>query len=411
MSGLDARGGALVPALSLLLLLALLATLSLMAGGADLLLAARFARERAAFHAAEAGLAGVLTELRRDDLVPPEAFHPPWADPAVPERRWREGDWELSRRVRILADARNCDGDESTPVVLYNRSFGYAGSSRERGGFPVFQALVSASSGESRHAVVAEVAPVGCFPEVPAAWLAAGPLSLSGRFHISGAPHGADGTPIPGAEQQPAVISAGEIRLADGAEAEGLGCVGSAAVVGGASTPVPNDPLAALNAGDTLERLEDLSPPPADRALTGVAWSRGDYAGGLDGEGVLLVHNPDFDPVRHEASRLVLEEGVVTPEWDPSYSHLDPARRPARLQVVRGGAFRGVLIADALGACEQELALTGALVTLSRSPLEVRASAPFRISYSPAAAQSAGRGPLAHLAAFRPLPATPSRTD
>ena len=66
-----------------------------------------------------------------------------------------------------------------------------------------------------------------------------------------------------------------------------------------------------------------------------ILWVRGDYAGPLAGEGILVVHNPAFDPLRHEASRRALEEGVFVEGYDPAYSHLEPARQPARLEVNR----------------------------------------------------------------------------
>ena len=115
-------------------------------------------------------------------------------------------------------------------------------------------------------------------------------------------------------------------------------------------------------------------PPRAARgaALRRGSWSRG-TTGPLDGRGILVVHNPAFDPVRARGVAAALEEGVLA-RVDPAYSHLDPARQPARLELSAGGAFSGVIIADAVGSCAGRFTLTGALVTLSRSPLAVTAS-------------------------------------
>jgi hypothetical protein len=136
-------------------------------------------------------------------------------------------------------------------------------------------------------------------------------------------------------------------------------------------------------------------------------WSRGGFSGPLTGRGILVVHNPAFDPVRHEASRRAIEEGVVDEGYDPAYSHLDPARQPARLELMAGGDYRGVIIADTLGVCAAGFSLAGALVTLTRSPLTVMGEAPLRIAHDAEAIAAAGRGPLRHLVGFRPLPATP----
>jgi hypothetical protein len=120
------------------------------------------------------------------------------------------------------------------------------------------------------------------------------------------------------------------------------------------------------------------------------------------------VHNPAFDPIRHEASRRTIEEGVSVEGYDPAYSHLDPSRQPARLELMLGGAFRGVIVADTVGICAAGFTLSGALVTLSRSPQTVRGDAPLRVAHAPEAVGQAGRGPLRHLVGFRPLPAPPA---
>jgi hypothetical protein len=65
------------------------------------------------------------------------------------------------------------------------------------------------------------------------------------------------------------------------------------------------------------------------------------------------------------------------------------------------------VIADTIGSFATGFTLTGALVTLTRSPLAVAASAPLRISASPAAVERAGRGPLRFVASFRPVAAGP----
>jgi hypothetical protein len=168
-----------------------------------------------------------------------------------------------------------------------------------------------------------------------------------------------------------------------------------------------DDVLGILSAGVTLARLEELSEPVPGAEPRGILWSRGDYEGPLTGEGILVVHNPAFDPVRHAASRRAIEEGVLIEGYDPAYSHLDPARQPARLELMIGGVFRGVIVADTIGVCAAGFTLNGALVTLSRSPQSVTGEAPLKIVHAPEAIRQAGRGPLRHLVGFRPLPPLP----
>lgn len=385
MSSPGEQGSALVPAISMLAALGLLSAMAIMAGGADLTLSTRLARERAAFYAAESALTTTLSELEEAGAgLPEETFSAPWPAPGLPIHRWRDGAWSCSRSVALVPDARDADGDPATTVVLFDRSFGYADSPRERGGYPLVQLLVTAESGEGRRGVVAEVAPVTCAPRLDAAWTAAGPLELSGDIAVAGAP--------------PAVVGRGPVLLGEGA-----------AVSGGIAVDpllaLPDEPLSVLAAGASLRRLEDLPAPVPDVVRSGIAWSRGDFAGSLEGGGILVVHNPRFDPLKHEASRLAIEEGVFLEGRDPAYSHLDPARQPARLEILRGGSFRGVIVADTIGSCGADFTLTGALVTLSRSPQTLTARAPLRLTHSREAIAGAGRGPLRHLVAFRPLAA------
>lgn len=383
----DQRGSALVAAVGVLSVMTLLATMSLLAGGADLVISTRQARERSVFYAAESALETAKAELASGSgPIPEAAFHAPWPTPGIPVRRWQDGEWACSRRVCLIPDLGDVDGDPATTVVLFNRSFGHAASPLLRGGYPVVQLLVSARGGGSLQAIVAELAPVTCSPLVAAAWTAAGPLQLSGAIRVEGT------------TTLPALAGGSPVRLSDGAVVAGE-------LVSGPSPP-PAGVLQILNPGATLSRLDEIPEPPAGNSPVGLLWVRGDYSGPLDGGGILIVHNPSFDPAKHEASRMALEEGVFGEEYDPAYSHLDPSRQPARLDIPTGGEFSGVIIADAVGDATARFTLTGALVTLTRSPLDFGASSPLRIVGSRDAIERSGRGALLRQIGFRPLAPT-----
>jgi hypothetical protein len=102
---------------------------------------------------------------------------------------------------------------------------------------------------------------------------------------------------------------------------------------------------------------------------------------------------------------------VLSGEYDPAYSHLDPSRQPARLEIISGGSFSGVIITDMVGGAAAPFTLTGALVTLIRSPLALTASSPLRIIGSPAAIERSGRGALRHRVGFRPVTVTSEQPD
>ena len=380
-------GSALLPAVSVLAMLSILSMMALLAGGADLMLSTRLSRERAVFYASESALEATLVEISRPGgPIPEETFFSPWPVPALPVRRWRDGAWSCARSISLLPDVRDTDHDPATPVVLFNRGFGYAESPLDEGGFPVVQVLSLADGGQSRQAIAAEVAPVTCAPRVAAAWTASGPLDLAGDIHVTGGP--------------PALVARGLVRLADGTAIGGEIAVDP-------DLPLPDDVLGILDAGGSLARIEDLPEPEPGETLRGVVWSRRDYAGQLEGEGILVVHNPAFDPVKYEASRRSLAEGISVEGLDPSYSHLDPSRQPARLEILREGTFRGVILTDVVGACVASFELVGGLITLSRSPQTVQGQGSLKVTYAAAAVERSGRGPLRHVTAFRPLSEPP----
>jgi hypothetical protein len=382
-----------VAAIGVLSVLTIVATMSLMAGGADLAITARQARERSVFYAAESALESAMVELASGSAaIPEESFRAPWPDPGIATRRWQDGPWACARRICLIPDVGNADGDPATTAVLFDRSFGHASSPLQRGGFPLVQVLVSVEGGGSRQTVVAEVAPVTCAPLIAAAWTAGGPLELSGDIRIAGL------------ATLPAVAGGGPVQLSGGAVIEGDSAIDP-------KMALPTDVLQLLNPGGTLPRLEDLPEPQSGGAMRGLFWSRGDYSGPLDGEGILVVHNPAFDPVKHEASRMAIEEGILVDGRDPFYSHLDPSRQPARLGIVAGGSFSGVIIADAVGDATTAFSLTGGLVTLIRSPLAVAASSPLRINGSRAATIGSGRGAMSFLTDFRPVSTAPGRMN
>jgi len=387
------RGSALMAAVGVLSVMTLLATMSLMAGGADLAIATRLFRERAAFYAAESALETALDEIGSGGGPIPEAsLRAPWPSPGIPVRRWQEGGWACSRRICLVPDVGDADGAADTTVVLFDRGFGFEASPLPRGGYPVVQLLVTAERGESRQAVVAEVAAVTCAPVIAAAWTAAGPLELGGDIRVAGE------------EYLSAVAGWSPVRLLAGAVLEGE-------QVADPRLSLFTGVLEILNAGGTLPRLDELPEPIAGGSRDGLFWSRGDYSGPLDGRGIFIVHNPAFDPIKHEASRIALEGGVPGEGYDPAYSHLDPVRQPARLDIPAGGAFDGVVIADVLGGVTAGFTLTGALITLTRSPLTVSASSPLRINGSRAAIARSGRGALRHRVGFRPVPPTAESPD
>lgn len=118
--------------------------------------------------------------------------------------------------------------------------------------------------------------------------------------------------------------------------------------------------------------------------LAGIVYVTGDFGtaagagGSLDGSGVLIIHNPLFDPREHDPD---------DPLYDPARAG-DPAFGPATLGNSTGGTFHGVIIADRIDRFTGAAEIYGSVVTLSRthpSSMTGRAT----IQYSCAAVQLA----------------------
>lgn len=135
--------------------------------------------------------------------------------------------------------------------------------------------------------------------------------------------------------------------------------------------------------------------------LRGVTWIT-DRAGGpgscltrrecasIEGEGILFVHNPRYDPREHDSA-------------DPLYDPLkaaSPAHQPARLVDISGGTFRGLVVVDRLPETTSgPFSIVGALVELTSTSsfrvLDWHPDSSVRYSCSTLveAARSAGLGP------------------
>lgn len=128
--------------------------------------------------------------------------------------------------------------------------------------------------------------------------------------------------------------------------------------------------------------------------LSGVTWIT-DRAGGagaclsqagcasLQGRGILIVHNPRYNPREHDPS-------------DPLYDPLkaaDPLYGPARVEDLNGGTFRGLVVVDDLPAeGTGDFNVYGSLVVLlGPGRLEPEWSEPVTLSYSCEALVEAAR--------------------
>ncbi len=156
-------------------------------------------------------------------------------------------------------------------------------------------------------------------------------------------------------------------------------------------------PAGALDPFRRSGYIHGLSPPDT---LSGVTWIDDEAAsagrcltsggcGDIAGSGVLIVHNPRFDPRQHDPSDPQFDAGIAA----------NPAFGPAVLHDLSGGIFRGIVIVDQLPETTSgSFRVQGAIVELSRRAGTVRFDWPgARVDYScPSiidAARAAGSGP------------------
>jgi hypothetical protein len=103
----------------------------------------------------------------------------------------------------------------------------------------------------------------------------------------------------------------------------------------------------------------DADPPDT---LSGVTYITGDFgsngagSGDIDGSGVLIVHNPLYDPREHDPSH---------PLYDPVKA-ADPTYAPATLGNINTGTFNGIVIADQIDKLTGNTTIFGSVVMLRR---------------------------------------------
>jgi hypothetical protein len=336
-----------------------------------------------------------------------EGFAP--ADPLAPEPAWEspgEGGTlaggAFLATARLRADREDLDTDPTTAVVRHDRSFGFRASPHARGGYPVLDVACLGRIGRHTSRLVVGLTLTGVSPPPSGAVLAAGPLLLSGPLAFDGRPHDRQGNPSPGGI--PAVAAPRvEIVSPDVVLTHGTG----EDPEGGDVAALLADPYRALGLPADSRYLDrgwvsrGGSPP-----FSGFTIFSDGYAGQVEGSGVLLIHNPRYDPVRHLASWR-RAEGLPSPGYDHTYDHLDPANRPAPLQITGEGCFRGVVAADTILPGSGRLVILGQMLILDPQPSTPAAEGGLTVLYSPDSIRAHAHGRWDTIVDWRPSPALP----
>jgi hypothetical protein len=300
--------------------------------------------------------------------------------------------------VSIVADSFDFGSGRAAVHWSGDRSLNDAGD-----GQPVWVLTSRAARGPWRASEIMRVTSSGLEIGIDSAIAAGGGFGLTGNATVSGVNVDENGQPVDPTNPSTAGVcqenkAAFLVEDGDGVETKGSADLGGNPTYAGndppyvvadpSPTPVTPEEVLGLPAG----ALDDLRRTPAEFAadpvvpLEGIVYITGDFgtgAGsgpGLDGTGVLIVHNPLFDPREHDPA---------DPLYDPSRV-ADPRYRPAVLGNKTGGTFRGVVIADRIDVFTGQANVYGSVVTLSRTH-ESSLAGKARIQYSCAAVQIASR--------------------
>jgi len=148
----------------------------------------------------------------------------------------------------------------------------------------------------------------------------------------------------------------------------------------------PEDVLG-LNPGDLDNVIQDADTyvPPTD-SIVGMVYVDGDYGAGaaggnnLTGTGILIVHNPLYNPRQHDPAE---------PSYDAAIAS-DPAYAPANLGNINGGNFHGLIIADKIDKIDGTIGITGAIVSLTEIDMTLVGAGTATIKYSCSGLNQAG---------------------
>ncbi len=140
-----------------------------------------------------------------------------------------------------------------------------------------------------------------------------------------------------------------------------------------------------LEPGDLDSAIQDAATYVTPDTLSGLVYVNGDYGAGeaggneVNGTGILIVHNPLFNPREHDPADPLYDSAKVS----------DPAYAPANLGNINGGTFRGLIIADKIERINGNIDIFGAVVSLSEIDITLVGTGTAQILYSCSALQEA----------------------
>lgn len=238
----------------------------------------------------------------------------------------------------------------------------------------------------------------------PGALTASSSITLSGNITVDGRNYNASGTTVldPSSTANTGACSENKaaVTLADSTESvtrQGSVNLAGNSTFASSSPPyvtkqdsidyiTPEDVLG-MEPGDldAVIQSADTYTAPTD-SLIGLVYVDGDYGAGaaggneLNGTGILIVHNPLYNPLEHDPN---------SPYYDSAKAS-DPAYAPANLGNINGGSFHGLVIADKIDRINGNINITGGVISLSEIDVTLVGNGTATVKYSCSALQQAG---------------------
>ncbi|HEY7460688.1 MAG TPA: PilX N-terminal domain-containing pilus assembly protein [Gemmatimonadota bacterium] len=389
------RGIALPLALLLLICLGLIGTAAVFLSNSDQRISSGFSRSNNAVAAAEAALEHGIAEL----TTRAQAGQDPDSVQILSDSlgRFAYSVTVYSKREATSGTSGvdfNGDGDMND-VVRYAQSFGYAQANATGAagdpGYPVKLVVATASDGTSNAEVRAEVARnrLNANIDGPLALNTAANATVTGSFSVDGRLYDRNGNLVPSGSLNPPYGNTAASKAAAKSDcnywksgikvpAEGaLGLAGSMESYGhtsfdhGSVTDQNYDDEDSLSTfkfspeevlGVGSGQLDQFKKPasavPDFQYLSGVNYvTSGTVPSQIGGSGILIVHNPNFDPTKYDCSHF-------PSTCVPGYSN-DSNNQPMTLKINANGNFKGIVITDNLIRLNGNFTMLGGIVSLA----------------------------------------------
>lgn len=386
---MDEKGIALITALMVMVMLTILGLAAIMTSTTEMQIAGNEKTANRAFYAAEAGINEAIARFNLPtgdaNLITADVANPAWN--TAFNRTLSDGS-SYSVTVAHKPDTDNLDGDTTTTIVYYARSFNYDNSTAtdHTDGYPVEVITVGGTDGTSQSTVVLELSKQPIDVQVEGGLTANSNVRITGNVVIGGDGVDLDGNPDASCDPLPGVAtSAGNTIDADGSTT-----ISPAGTVLDATYDPPDSPWEALgftSQPESIIETTSLSLPFAGINYFTKNVGAGEYynTNNITGTGILIVHNPNYDPLEWDVSRPTLDDGTANPSYntgDADYNALldntsasydatyETSVQPARLGMITGGVFKGVIIADYIDHISGNTEIYGALISLGSTNIE-----------------------------------------